>query len=153
MEPVAQTDLSRYLKCDSFSDEDISMLRGFLGCLVNAVAFLHSKNIRHKDLKPGNILIHDSTVLITDFGIALDWTSLGHDTTQGHPEAYTNSYVAPEVVAAKPRNVSSDIWPLGCVFIDITVGEVLLFAMIMNQFELFWKEYYHDTGDNRMKIN
>jgi serine/threonine protein kinase len=123
MEPVAESDLLQFLKRDSFRDEELTMLRSFLGCLSSAVVYLHANNCRHKDLKPGNILINNGTVLITDFGIALDWTDLGQDTTTGKPEAYTNSYVAPEVAAAKPRNVAADVWSLGCVFMDITVSK------------------------------
>jgi hypothetical protein len=35
-------------------------------------------------------------VLIADFGLSLDWSELQGDTTVGRPEAYTESYVAPE---------------------------------------------------------
>lgn len=122
MEPVADSDLRQYLMRDKFPTEDFAQLRCFFGCLCSAVIYLHSENCRHKDLKPGNILIKNDTILITDFGIALDWTELGHDTTTGKPEAYTNAYVAPEVTVAKPRNVSADIWSLGCVFLDMLVS-------------------------------
>lgn len=33
------------------------------GCLASGLAFMHSKNIRHKDIKPDNILIHEGEVL------------------------------------------------------------------------------------------
>lgn len=83
--------------------------------------YLHSKRCRHKDIKPGNILLKNNQVLITDFGIANDWTDADHDMTAGNPVAFTNAYAAPEVARARPRNMSADVWSMGCVFLDILV--------------------------------
>lgn len=105
--------------------KDLANLRCFFGCLSSAVKYLHEQKCRHKDIKPGNILIKDEKVLITDFGTALDWTELGADMTDGRPEAYTNAYAAPEVVQARPRNSSADIWSLGCVYLDMLVSGIL----------------------------
>jgi serine/threonine protein kinase len=42
------------------------------GCLVQAIDYLHEMKVKHKDLKPANILVKDKRVIITDFGIAKD---------------------------------------------------------------------------------
>ena len=109
MEPVADTDLRHYLKKDSFSREDLAMLRTFFGCLCSAVKYLHEQNCRHKDLKPYNILIKNETVLITDFVTALDWTELDTETIKKLPGSFTYTYAAPKVVQAKPRNTSANM--------------------------------------------
>lgn len=125
MEPVAEMDLKQYLTRSIFPEEDRETLRRFFGCLTSAVMYLHDHKCRHKDLKPGNILVSNDTILITDFGIALDWTELEHDTTTGKPNAFTIPYAAPEVANQKLRNVSADIWSLGCVFLDMAVSSTI----------------------------
>lgn len=59
--------LDRY-EDSSFSDKHI---RTIIYNLLNAVKFLHSRNVIHRDLKPANILIDkDCNVKICDFGLA-----------------------------------------------------------------------------------
>jgi serine/threonine protein kinase len=64
-------------------------------------------------------------VLITDFGTALDWSDDSGATTTGRPGPITSLYAAPEVIAYERRNESSDIWSLGCVFLEMTVSKVM----------------------------
>ena len=52
-------------------------------------------------------------------------TELAEDTTLGRSMTFTNAYAAPEVIAERPRNSSTDIWSLGCVFLEMTVSENL----------------------------
>ncbi|KAF2105529.1 kinase-like domain-containing protein [Lophiotrema nucula] len=88
------------------------------GCLASTLAFIHEQAVRHKDIKPGNILIHEGTILYTDFGISFDFQDQG-STTTGHPGTRTKRYCAPEVAYWNNRNSKSDIFSLGCVFIEI----------------------------------
>ena len=48
----------------------------------------------------------------------LDWTERGHSTTCG-PTLTTPRYCSPEVANYSPRNSLSDVWSLGCVFLEI----------------------------------
>ena len=42
--------------------------------LIDGLEYLHSKNIVHKDIKPGNLLLTtDETLKITDLGVAEVW--------------------------------------------------------------------------------
>jgi hypothetical protein len=75
MFPVADMDLSTYLAgADTARYRE---LRTFFGCLARALAFLHEQSIRHKDIKPSNILVHGGNVLFADFGLAFDLTNKG----------------------------------------------------------------------------
>jgi TolA-binding protein len=118
MSPVADMDLSTYLaRADKVRYRE---LRTFFGCLAQALAFLHEQKIRHKDIKPSNILVHGGNVLFTDFGLAFDFTDKDGSTTASMVNGITPRYCAPEVVNYEPRNTSSDIWSLGVVFLEMT---------------------------------
>lgn len=69
-----------------------------IGCLVSAVAYLHRKGIRHKDLKPQNILLSKDHVYLSDFGLATDFSTLTQSATEGG--GGTPRYLAPEVRGA-----------------------------------------------------
>jgi serine/threonine protein kinase len=120
MTPVADSDLRHFLDQKDVLQFSV-LIRQFYGCLVMAVQYLHVNRIRHKDLKPQNILVKGTSILITDFGTALDWTDRSRATTTGDPGPISINYAAPEVVDREQRSESSDIWSLGCVFLEMTV--------------------------------
>ncbi|KAF2464471.1 kinase-like protein [Lindgomyces ingoldianus] len=122
--PIANGgDLRAYLQDIKDSDTPItekqySVLNHSFGCLASGLAFIHKHTIRHKDIKPKSILIHNDRVIYTDFGISYD-ASQQNTTTTGKPEALTMRYCAPEVANWEKRNRKSDVFSLGCVFIEI----------------------------------
>ncbi|KAH7349043.1 hypothetical protein BKA66DRAFT_295311 [Pyrenochaeta sp. MPI-SDFR-AT-0127] len=120
MSPVAECDLKDFLNnCVSDAPRSSkSFIRSFFGCLTAALSYLHDNTIRHKDIKPQNVLVSQHTVFLTDFGISLDWSEIGQSTTTG-PTPRTARYCAPEVSDYAPRNSSSDMWSLGCIFLEI----------------------------------
>jgi serine/threonine protein kinase len=122
--PVASNgDLAAYL--DTIREtgkpptsEQCSTLSRSFGCLASGLDFIHKFPIRHKDIKPQNILVHEGQMILTDFGIAFD--ASGQDTTTtGVPGAFTARYRAPEVAEERPRNRKSDVFSLGCVFLEV----------------------------------
>jgi serine/threonine protein kinase len=95
------------------------VLERAFGCLSSGLSYMHKKGIRHKDIKPGNILIHQGMVLYTDFGASKDTNADGQCTTEGKPESMTRRYCAPEVLEHDKRNFAADVFSLGCVFVEI----------------------------------
>jgi serine/threonine protein kinase len=103
----------------SLENKELSYLRNGFGCIATAVAYLHKELVRHKDIKPGNILISDGSFFICDFGVSYDFSATGKGTTSGANGRLTMKYSAPEVINQDGRNESSDIWSLGCVFLEM----------------------------------
>ena len=95
-----------------------SVLERAFGCLASGLAFMHSRDIRRKDIKPQNILIHRGTVIYTDFGCAKDGKQTGSNTTEG-PTELTRRYAPPEVLEFEYRNFAADVYCLGCVFVEL----------------------------------
>ena len=111
MSPVASKNLAQYMwgKVDDQAAIDRNyLLRNFFGCIASAVNYLHSHNVRHKDIKPENILVRDTTVYITDFGTSSIWANDASDTTEGTVKVYTRGYSAPEVIYGKVRPCSCE---------------------------------------------
>lgn len=94
------------------------------------LAHAHMRGVVHRDIKPANIMICDydnnpDFVKIVDFGIAkLDATELGEAAKLtatgeifGSPQ-----YMSPEQCGAKPQDVRSDVYSLGCVMYFALTG-------------------------------
>ncbi|EFQ89142.1 hypothetical protein PTT_14683 [Pyrenophora teres f. teres 0-1] len=118
MLPVADVNLQTFLDNTHLNERSRSLLRPFFGCLASALSYLHDNRIRHKDIKPSNVLIKDDQVYFTDFGTSLDWSGRDHSATATAPPT-TPRYCAPEVMAFTERNSSSDIWSFGCVLLEM----------------------------------
>jgi serine/threonine protein kinase len=128
MEPVAESNLRQFLGQVPFPQERKPFLKRSYGCLVSALDYLHGSQIRHRDLKPSNILVHGDNILFTDFGMALEWTDDGRSTTMHDTAPGTPAYMPPEQANHSPKGRKTDIWGLGCIFLEITtvlVGESL----------------------------
>lgn len=107
---LCESDLFFYMKNRSLSEAEIKSL---FSQMVNGLAYLHSNNILHRDIKPQNILIKNSIIKVADFGIS-KITDATLNTSVG-----TNGFTAPEVLIIDPEtglahfSKPADIFSLG----------------------------------------
>ena len=109
--------LEKVMKCGAFSMKETKRI---FREIVGAVAYCHSQNIAHRDLKLENILLgNDDEVKVCDFGFArkvakseLSRTFCG-----------SASYCPPEVLQGKAYNAFSvDVWSLGVILYALING-------------------------------
>jgi serine/threonine protein kinase len=96
LKPVADLNLEDYLACSPYPPTDTPIRRWF-GCLASGLAYMHAQKVKHKDIKPANILVKGIDVLFTDFGIARDFHSELTTAETGMVTSKTPMYCAPEV--------------------------------------------------------
>jgi serine/threonine protein kinase len=135
--PAAETDLDAYMDAvlddsntsapfatqEAFSKSAIRAIKTLFGCLLNAIAFIHERNVKYLDIKPKNILVKRTKsglqkVYVADFGVARSYTSAAESETDT-PVSVTRTYAAPEVVLQDRRGFSADVFSLGCVFMEM----------------------------------
>ncbi len=100
-----------------------------IGCQVaDALAYVHSRGIVHRDVTPGNILVAETPafgfrnlVKLADFGIARSVHTM-HREDDG-PVFGTAAYLSPEQVLGEPVGTASDVYSLGLVLIEALSGE------------------------------
>ena len=98
---------------------ELDILNNSFGCLASGLEFMHAQRVRHKDIKPHNILVHNNSLIYTDFGSSLDYSANTRSITTGRPDSITRKYAAPEVHDWSPRSSKTDIFSLGCVYLEI----------------------------------
>ncbi len=90
--------------------------------ILSAIAFAHSLNVVHRDIKPQNVMLtKDGTIKVMDFGIAQVLKDAFTRVT-GQMISGTLNYMAPEHIRGKPADKRSDIYSLGCMFYELLNG-------------------------------
>lgn len=110
--------------------------------VADAVAAAHSVGVLHKDIKPSNILIHESSTdgvlpRLADFGIGIlsDRSQLrGHSITEtgftqltldnDSSRTGTRMYAPPESLLNKPFTTQGDVYALGVLLFQMVVGDL-----------------------------
>lgn len=90
--------------------------------LIKAVAYIHKRNVLHRDIKAGNIFLTSAPdsnfyrVMLADFGVS---KVLSSDDALTETLAGTPYYLSPELCNSEPYGKKSDIWALGIVLYEL----------------------------------
>ncbi|KAI0301420.1 other/ULK/ULK protein kinase [Russula brevipes] len=123
------------------------VVRSFLRQLARALKFLRQRNLVHRDIKPQNLLLcppgdddlgrgHPLGVpllKVADFGFARSLpNAMMAETLCGSP-----LYMAPEILSSQKYDAKADLWSVGAVLYEMSVGKPPFRAL--NHLELLKK--------------
>lgn len=92
--------------------------------VCEALQYMHSKGVIHRDLKPQNIMLcNDGSIRIMDFGIARSQASRRLTFVGFTPAMGTPDYMAPEQVRGSRGDERTDIYSLGAILYEMATGE------------------------------
>jgi tRNA A-37 threonylcarbamoyl transferase component Bud32 len=91
--------------------------------VCRALAHAHAAGVLHRDVKPENIMIRrDGVVKLMDFGIS-HMVDLERLTVTGQLLG-SPAYMAPEHVEGRPLDYRTDVFAIGIVLYQLTVGKL-----------------------------
>lgn len=92
---------------------------------AEALAAADAKNIVHRDVKPGNVMLDSSgRALLADFGIAC--VQYGSNTGGSPTIMGTPGYMPPELIERGTSDRRGDIFALGAVYYEMLTGQRLV---------------------------
>lgn len=100
-------------------------IRRFIIQTCGAVKYLHTRNIVHRDLKTGNLLLDaNMNIKVGDFGLAALLISQNDLGARRTTMCGTPNYLAPEILEKTGRghNEKVDLWAIGIIAYTLAVG-------------------------------
>ncbi|KAG6907349.1 hypothetical protein DXG01_009233 [Tephrocybe rancida] len=102
------------------------LVKNFVRQILEGLNYLHERDIIHRDIKGGNILVDNKGgIKISDFGISkkvddnlLTGNRVNRPSLQG-----SVFWMAPEVVKQSAHTRKADIWSVGCLVVEMLTGE------------------------------
>ncbi|XP_019756039.2 cGMP-dependent protein kinase 1 [Dendroctonus ponderosae] len=120
LEPCLGGDLWNLLKRQRRKYFDTEAAKFYAGCVLEALSYLHCRDIVYRDLKPENVMVASSGYLkLTDFGFAKKILPKH----SSYSFVGTAEYLAPEIIQKLPHDKGVDYWALGIFIYELLVGK------------------------------
>jgi serine/threonine protein kinase len=94
--------------------------------LARAIHYAHRRGVIHCGLKPASVLLTtEGTPKVTRFGLARLLGEAHDEAAAGHLDTWLTSYMAPEQVAGRAREVgpATDVYALGAILYRLLTGQ------------------------------
>lgn len=116
--------LDKHYRTHRNSPFRLDAVKTLLQQLLSALAYIHARHLVHRDLKVSNLLYHQGTLKLADFGLS---RSIGRDSILTTKVASLWYRPIELLLGAVVYDQAIDLWPVGCIF-----GELLQGRPIMN---------------------
>ena len=100
--------------------------QSFIYQILCGLKYIHSADVLHRDLKPGNLLVNaDCQLKICDFGLARGYSENPVENNQFLTEyVATRWYRAPEIMLSYQGYTKAiDVWSTGCILAEFLGGQ------------------------------
>ena len=91
----------------------------FLKQLGSALAHMHSRNVVHRDIKPGNILVFDNGFSFCDYSVSLQ---LANPDQAISGVSGTSVFMSPEISVNFYQPKPADVWAFGITLYSLVFG-------------------------------
>lgn len=89
--------------------------------LIDALKYIHSNKVIHRDLKLSNLFLTDKMELkVGDFGLS---SKIEFEGERKMTSCGTPNYMAPEILNKKGHSYEVDIWSLGVIIYTLLIGK------------------------------
>jgi serine/threonine protein kinase len=119
--------LHKWLEQHPACAENRAAFEGYVRCILQGLAALHSAGITHRDVKPKNVVIcrHDSSMAkIIDLGLAKPEIGF-RDTAVNSMTGATPWFMAPEFMDPQRASDAVDVWAVGVMCAERLMAEQL----------------------------
>jgi len=105
---------------------DVTEVQAIVAQVTSGLEYMHSLNIMHGDVKPGNILFSsEGLVKLCDFNFSLDCAGSDNEAKAPFLVGSTKVFAAPECFMLTQRaSVKIDVWQLGYVMLYMALRDM-----------------------------
>ncbi|KAJ0183956.1 hypothetical protein K1T71_000379 [Dendrolimus kikuchii] len=138
LEPLSMNLREVLKKYGKNSGIHIKAVRSYTQQLLLALKLLKKTGILHADIKPDNILVNDSKLVLKlcDFGSASHISN-----NEITPYLVSRFYRAPEIILGVNYDHGIDMWSTGCTIYELSTGKVMFAGLTNNDMLKYFMDF------------